>query len=156
MTAFGAADNDLSLSPGDPDLLGALGTFINMVVPGLGGAAPEISEKARDSGLQGQKLPVLTVTFGNISGEDPEIHIKEHCPAKQADGPDPQEKVDGYQDQQHHRQKAGELVHPVAPLHKAIKFFFHYKISPIKYAIDSLRISSSNFNELSIKKINKP
>ena len=32
MTAFGAADNDLSLSPGDPDLLGALGTFINMIV----------------------------------------------------------------------------------------------------------------------------
>ena len=122
MTAFGAADNDLSFPPGDPDLLGALGTFINMVVPGLGGAAPEISEKARDSGLQGQKLPVLTVTFGNISGEDAEIHIKEHCPAKQADGPDPQEKVDGYQDQQHHRQKAGELVHPVAPLHKAGKF----------------------------------
>ena len=102
MTAFGAADNDLSLSPGDPDLLGALGTFINMIVPGLGGAALEISEKACDPGLQGQKLPVLTVTFGNISGEDAEIHIKEHCPAKQAYGPDPQEKVGGHQDQQHH------------------------------------------------------
>lgn len=100
MAAFGAADNDLSLSPGDPDLLGALGTFINMIVPGLGGAAPEISEKAHDSGLQGQILPVLTVTFRNISGEDPEIHIKEHCPAKQAYGPDPQEKVGGHQDQQ--------------------------------------------------------
>ncbi len=37
-----------------------------MIVPGLGGAAPEISEKARDSGLQGQKLPVLTVTFAAI------------------------------------------------------------------------------------------
>ena len=122
MTAFGAADNDLSLSPGDPDLLGALGTFINMIVPGLGGTAPEISEKACDPGLQGQKLPVLTVTFGNISGEDPEIHIKEHCPAKQAYGPDPQEKVGGHQDQQQARQKEGELVHAITPLHKAGKF----------------------------------
>ena len=34
--AFGAADDDASFSLGDPDLLTALGTFINMVFDALG------------------------------------------------------------------------------------------------------------------------
>lgn len=179
--ALGTADYDASFSLGDPDLLTALRTFINMVFDALGRAAVCFAEKRGKTAFEFQKFLVFRVSFRNIAGKSPEIkdkekdHIDESCRAdkEQNSGKCQEAVADPFKqdkDDQNDGKKTRELVGPVSSLHKQRKpvmKIFEHEYSVLQNSNNCLwlitfethllycRILKKECNELPAKKYKK-
>ena len=76
VSAFGAPHHDMSLPPGDTDLLVASGAFVDVVILHLRHIAAKIREAPQKLIPDLEKLLVLLISLGDISGEH--SPVKDH------------------------------------------------------------------------------
>ena len=127
--AFGAADHDPSLPSGDPDLLAAVRTLVDMILNALTRIAALSVQEEEKSVLQREKFLIFSISSGNIPRKSPEIddeeqdNIDDACDLYEFEHAREGEKTVGDhlqqdQDDDDRGQEAGELVCPVSALHK--------------------------------------
>lgn len=142
VSAAGASHHDVTLSPGNADLLIAAGAFVNVIILELGHVASQIGKASHKLVLDLQKLLVLLISLGDIPGEHSPVKDHKKSRSDQPREGDPYEESQDNHGQEHSGQEPGQAVHAVSSLHKLgkpISQFIKHRLNhdPL-YIIDQL------------------
>ena len=135
-SAFRAPDHDMALASGDPDLLRAFRTFVDMIVLvlltvfrkmlrivfELARFGFEAAEVRRYFCFQLQELLVFPIASGDVPGEHAVIHIADQDQDDPPQDSGRQEEIDHDQDHRDRGDHLSQAVHTVSALHEGREF----------------------------------